>query len=83
MAYTIGVDFGTLSGRAVLVNVRTGEEIASAVKEYTHAVIDRTLPKTGEKLLGTGRFSILPIISKFWKRRFRTCFKRRALIQKT
>ena len=31
MAYTIGVDFGTLSG-AVLVNVRTGEEIASAVK---------------------------------------------------
>lgn len=50
MAYTIGVDFGTLSGRAVLVNVRTGEEIASAVKEYTHAVIDRTLPKTGEKL---------------------------------
>ncbi|MEH7691573.1 hypothetical protein V7190_19755, partial [Bacillus velezensis] len=32
MAYTIGVDFGTLSGRAVLVNVRTGEEIASAVK---------------------------------------------------
>ncbi|MBY8913217.1 ribulokinase [Bacillus sp. YC2] len=50
MTYTIGVDFGTLSGRAVLVNVRTGEETAAAVKEYTHAVIDHVLPKTGEKL---------------------------------
>ena len=26
MAYSIGVDFGTLSGRAVLVDVKTGEE---------------------------------------------------------
>ncbi|AUZ27399.1 ribulokinase [Bacillus subtilis] len=50
MAYTIGVDFGTLSGRAVLVHVETGEELASAVKEYRHAVIDTVLPKTGQKL---------------------------------
>ncbi|MDO7345800.1 ribulokinase [Bacillus stercoris] len=50
MAYTIGVDFGTLSGRAVLVHVQTGEELASAVKEYRHAVIDTVLPKTGQKL---------------------------------
>lgn len=50
MAYTIGVDFGTLSGRAVLVHVETGEELASAVKEYRHAVIDTVLPKTGHKL---------------------------------
>ncbi len=42
--YTIGVDFGTLSGRAVLVNVETGEEISSAVKEYKHAVISEYLP---------------------------------------
>lgn len=50
MAYTIGVDFGTLSGRAVLVHVQTGEELAAAVKEYRHAVIDTVLPKTGQKL---------------------------------
>lgn len=42
--YTVGVDFGTLSGRAVVVRVRDGEELASAVHEYTHGVIDRQLP---------------------------------------
>ena len=41
--YTIGVDFGTLSGRAVLVNARTGEEIASSVYKYPHGVMDKTL----------------------------------------
>ncbi|MFN2747699.1 ribulokinase [Bacillus sp. z60-18] len=50
MSYTIGVDFGTLSGRAVLVDVRTGEEVATAVKEYTHGVIDHELPGTKRKL---------------------------------
>ncbi|MCY8269191.1 ribulokinase [Bacillus sonorensis] len=50
MAFTIGVDFGTLSGRAVLADVRTGEEIATAVKEYTHGVIDHELPGTKQKL---------------------------------
>lgn len=47
--YTIGVDFGTLSGRAVLVNAKTGEELCSAVYEYPHAVMDRSLP-CGKKL---------------------------------
>ena len=32
--YVIGVDYGTLSGRAVLVRVSDGVEIASAVHEY-------------------------------------------------
>ncbi len=48
-AYTIGVDFGTLSGRAVLVNVKTGEELADSVFDYPHAVMDRELPD-GTKL---------------------------------
>lgn len=41
--YVIGVDYGTLSGRALIADARTGEEIASAVYEYPHAVMDRTL----------------------------------------
>ncbi len=48
--YTIGVDFGTESGRATLVDVRTGEQLATAVFEYTHGVIDEALP--GGKKLG-------------------------------
>ena len=42
--YSIGVDFGTLSGRSLLVNVETGEELASATKEYTHSVMSEELP---------------------------------------
>ena len=42
--FVIGVDFGTLSGRSVIVNVRTGEELAVAVLEYPHGVIDEKLP---------------------------------------
>jgi len=41
--YVIGVDYGTLSGRAVVVRVRDGAELASAAHEYAHAVMDRTL----------------------------------------
>ncbi len=41
--YVIGIDYGTLSGRAVLVNVKTGEMVASAEHTYTHAVMDETL----------------------------------------
>ncbi|WP_329263591.1 ribulokinase [Streptomyces sp. NBC_01478] len=42
--YVIGVDYGTLSGRAVVVRVRDGAELATAEHPYTHAVLDRTLP---------------------------------------
>jgi L-ribulokinase len=42
--YTIGVDYGTESGRAVLVNVTTGEEVATAVHPYGDGVIDEHLP---------------------------------------
>lgn len=48
--FSIGVDFGTLSGRAVLVDVNTGEEVASAVYEYTHKVMDEYLPDGKTKL---------------------------------
>lgn len=42
--YVIGVDYGTLSGRAVLVDVKTGGELASSVYDYPHGVMDKTLP---------------------------------------
>lgn len=47
--YSIGLDFGTLSGRALLVDVDTGAELASAVYEYPHGVMDTALP-SGKKL---------------------------------
>ncbi|HEU4349263.1 MAG TPA: ribulokinase [Actinoplanes sp.] len=43
-AYTIGVDFGTLSGRAVVVRVSDGAELGSAVHDYPHAVLTGALP---------------------------------------
>ncbi|HEX9839760.1 MAG TPA: ribulokinase [Anaerolineales bacterium] len=48
--YTIGVDFGTESGRAVLVDVTNGREIATAVYPYSHGVIDEKLPDTEIRL---------------------------------
>ena len=47
--YTIGIDYGTLAGRALLINVDTGEELATSVLEYPHAVMDEQLP-SGRKL---------------------------------
>ncbi|HEY8621744.1 MAG TPA: ribulokinase [Dermatophilaceae bacterium] len=48
-AVVVGVDYGTLSGRAVVVRVRDGQELGSAVHDYPHAVLDAALP-TGEPL---------------------------------
>ncbi|MGI9060241.1 MAG: ribulokinase [Ktedonobacteraceae bacterium] len=44
--YAIGVDFGTESGRAILVDINTGSQLASSVHPYAHGVIDETLPAT-------------------------------------
>ncbi len=46
MKYTLGIDFGSLSGRALLVSTVDGREIAEAVYEYPHAVCDRFVPDT-------------------------------------
>src|SRR3954451_10625174 len=48
--FVVGLDFGTLSGRAVVVRVADGAELGSAVHPYAHAVVDRALPATGEPL---------------------------------
>lgn len=47
--YTIGIDFGTLSGRALLADAGSGEEILSVVYDYPHGVMDTALP-CGKKL---------------------------------
>ncbi|MCT2582192.1 ribulokinase [Actinophytocola gossypii] len=46
----VGVDFGTLSGRAVVVRVRDGAELGTAVHDYAHGVLDEVLPATGAAL---------------------------------
>ncbi|USB31958.1 ribulokinase [Paenibacillus sp. YPG26] len=48
--YTIGVDYGTQSGRAVLVELSSGHEVADHVTPYPHHVIDEYLPGSGVKL---------------------------------
>ena len=48
--YSIGVDFGTQSGRALLVEVETGREVATAVVPYGDCVIDEKPPGTQMKL---------------------------------
>ncbi|MDX2109454.1 MAG: ribulokinase [Verrucomicrobiota bacterium] len=44
--YALGIDFGTLSGRALLVDADTGQEIADAVHPYANAVIEKCVPGT-------------------------------------
>ena len=48
--YVVGVDYGTLSGRALVVRVSDGTEAGTAVHEYRHGVMDRELAATGERL---------------------------------
>lgn len=49
LRYSIGIDYGTLSARALLLNVETGEEIACSVFVYPHKIMDTQIP-CGKKL---------------------------------
>ena len=42
--YTVGVDYGTLSVRALVVDVSTGRELADAAMDYPHGVMTEVLP---------------------------------------
>jgi L-ribulokinase len=43
--YAVGIDFGTESARAVLVDCADGRELATAVHRYRNGVIDEHLPE--------------------------------------
>jgi L-ribulokinase len=42
--YVVGVDFGTLSARAVVVRTDDGTEAGAATHDYRHGVLDAALP---------------------------------------
>src|SRR6202790_5766999 len=42
--YALGIDFGTESGRVMLVRLSDGDEVAWSVVPYPSGVIDRRLP---------------------------------------
>jgi L-ribulokinase len=46
----VGIDFGTLSGRAVVVRVADGAELGAAAHEYRHGVMDESLVWSGVAL---------------------------------
>ena len=48
--YALGLNFGTLNGRTALINVKTGEERATAIYNYPDGVIEEVLPDKRTKL---------------------------------
>ena len=42
--YTVGVDFGSLSARALVAEIGTGRELAVATMDYPHTVMTQALP---------------------------------------
>jgi L-ribulokinase len=48
--FVLGIDFGTLSARALLVDADSGEEVATAVHEYADGVIEESLPGDKKRL---------------------------------
>ncbi len=48
--YVVGVDYGTLTGRALVVRISDGAEVGTAVHEYRHGVMDSVLAASGEAL---------------------------------
>ncbi|MBC7810358.1 MAG: ribulokinase [Burkholderiales bacterium] len=48
--YTIGIDYGTESGRVLLVDAADGREVATTVIPYSNSVIDERLPGSDKPL---------------------------------
>ncbi|MEI8133251.1 MAG: ribulokinase [Leptolinea sp.] len=48
--YSLGIDFGTESARAILADLSNGKVIATAVHQYKDGVIDQALPGSSQPL---------------------------------
>jgi L-ribulokinase len=48
--YVVGIDYGTLSGRAVVVRVSDGAELGTATHAYPHGVLEDRLPGSEQQL---------------------------------
>ncbi|MGH9107739.1 MAG: ribulokinase [Acidimicrobiales bacterium] len=48
--YSIGLDFGTASARTLLLDLRSGKEVAVCEVAYSHGVISDMLPGSSERL---------------------------------
>ena len=70
--YAIGIDYGTLSVRALLVNIETGEEVAASIYEYPHGVMEEHIP-SGKKMGVTGSTRLFGRVTCYSKR---CCFKK-------
>lgn len=51
--FSIGVDFGTLSARAVLLDLKSGAQVSVGEAAYPHGVMEQSLPD-GQPLCGDG-----------------------------
>ncbi len=56
--YTIGLDFGTLSARAILIDTADGHLVAEAEAPYLHGVVEGTLPDGHTRLPGSWALQI-------------------------
>ena len=67
--YSIGIDYGTLSARALLLNIQTGEEVCVSEMAYPHGVMDECLPSAdGTPLCKAEGFEDTPhAYVKLWK----------------
>lgn len=53
MEYVLGIDYGTLSARAIVVESKTGRTLGECTHAYAHGVIDEKLPDS-TPLAGSG-----------------------------
>lgn len=60
--YVIGLDYGTLSGRAIIADCKDGTVLASAVKEYDHGVMSEYLRMEQNLQVQDGLYRIQRII---------------------